>query len=139
MLDPVGHTGHFPLKEPAMRTKLAALLIAATCMTPALAVTAVSATPASAATATCHTASVWSKPPRHAITYPAGHAGTVTLARGPGGLKVTAVHRNAGWSAVIDTASGNSVDVYFRRHTSRVKFEAGIEDNALMQRLVTTC
>jgi hypothetical protein len=122
-----------------MRRKLAALLIAATCIIPVAAAT-VSATPAFALTrTTCHVASAWSKPPTKPITYAAGPAGTVTLAPIRGGLKVIGVHRNRGWSAFVDTASGNSVDVYFRHLTSRVKFEAGIEDNGLMQRLITTC
>jgi hypothetical protein len=122
-----------------MRTKLAALLIAASCITPAAA-TFLTTTPASALTPTaCHVTSTWSKPPARPTTYVAGRAGTVTLAPIPGGLKVVAVHRNHGWSAFIDTASGNSVDVYFRHLTSRVTFEAGIEDNGLMQRLITTC
>jgi hypothetical protein len=123
-----------------MRTRLAALLVTAGCILPAAAAaTVITAVPASAATVVCHTTSLWSRPPTKATTYLAGPAGTVTLAPGPGGLKVIAVHRNIGWSSYIDTAAGNSVDVYFRHLTSHVKFEAGIEDNGLMQRLITTC
>ena len=127
-----------------MRTRLAGLLIAASLIVPATAIATTTA--ASAATATnavattaCHHTSTWSRPPTAATTYPAGPAGTVTVAPGPGGLKVVSVHANHAWSSLVDTPSGNSVDVYFRHLTSNVKFEVGIEGNNLMQRVVTTC
>ena len=126
-----------------MRTKLVGLLIAASLIVPATAVattTAASATTTTkAATNACHHTSTWSRPPTAATTYPAGPAGTVTVAPGPGGLKVVSVHANHGWKPIIDTRSGNSVDVYFRHLTSNVKFEVGIEGANLMQRVVTTC
>jgi hypothetical protein len=120
-----------------MRTKLAALLIAAASIAP-IAAAAMPAQPASAA-ATCHTSSSWSRPPTRPTTYTAGSAGTVTITSIRGGLRVVSVHRNAGWLSFTDTAAGDSVDVYFRHLTHTVKFEAGIEDNGLMQRLITTC
>jgi len=121
-----------------MRTKLAGLLIAASLIVPATAASATTTTK-SAATNACHQTSTWSRPPTAATTYPAGPAGTVTVAPGPGGLKVVSVHANHGWKSLVDTPSGNSVDVYFRHLTSSVKFEVGIEGPNLTQRVVTTC
>jgi hypothetical protein len=54
-------------------------------------------------------------------------------------VKVLSVIPARGWKARIDTASGNSVDVYFSNGLHRVKFEAGIESSTLMLVTVRVC
>ena len=72
--------------------------------------------------------------------YAAGAAGSVTVAPvNPQTIKVAKVAPTAGYKAFVDTARGSSVDVYFRNQTSRVKFEAEINDFGGLTVKVTTC
>lgn len=72
--------------------------------------------------------------------YPAGAAGTVTVAPvNPRTIKVTKVQPAPGYKAFVDTARGSSVDVYFHSQTSKVKFEAEVNDAGGLTVKVTTC
>ena len=97
------------------------------------------AAPASAATATCSKLVTKTTPPASATAYPAGAAGSVTVGPMAGGLQVVSVAPNSGWTPRVDTASGPSVDVYFRNGATKVKFEASIEAKNRMRLLVRTC
>jgi hypothetical protein len=124
-----------------MNRKLATALTTVLLAVPVGAVAAGALAPATAtaATTTCTRNVTKTTPPTSPTAYPAGAAGSVTVARGPGGLKVVSVAPNSGWKARIDTASGNSVDVRFRMGTSRIKFEASIEAPHKMLVVVRTC
>lgn len=93
-----------------------------------------------ATTATCtHTRHRYPFPARP-TSYRAGAAGTVTVAPvNRGTIKVTKVHPASGYKAFVDTARGSSVDVYFHNRTSKVKFEAEINDSGGLTIKVTTC
>ena len=122
-----------------MNRKLATLLIAGAMAAPVGVFALAGAGPASAATATCTKSVSVTTPPTAPTSYPAGSAGSVTIKPVPAGLKVVSVAPNTGWTFRVDTAKGNSVDVYFRMGTTRVKFEAGIESPTKMRLLVRTC
>jgi hypothetical protein len=93
-----------------------------------------------AVTASC-TASRHRYPfPSAPATYPAGAAGTVTVAPlTPRTIKVANVTTTAGYISRVDTARGSSVDVYFHNGTSKVKFEAEVNDSGGLTVKVTTC
>jgi hypothetical protein len=122
-----------------MKRKFAMLLLSATMAVPIGAVVLATAGPATAATVTCTKSVSITTPPTAPTAYAAGNAGSVTLKPVPAGLKVVSVAPNAGWTFRVDTAKGNSVDVYFRMGTTRVKFEAGIEAPHRMRVVVRTC
>ena len=72
--------------------------------------------------------------------YAAGAAGTVTVAPvNPQTIKVTGAAPAQGYKYLVDTALGSSVDVYLHNQTSRVKFEAEINDLGGLTVKVTTC
>jgi hypothetical protein len=64
---------------------------------------------------------------------------TVGPGRSAGIVRVVSVAPATGWKYFVDTASGNSVDVYFNNGLHRVKFEAGIESPTLMVVMVRVC
>lgn len=73
-------------------------------------------------------------------TYRAGTAGTVTVAPvNHQTIRVAGVHAAPGYRAFVDSRRGSSVDVYFRSHARRVKFEAEINDAGGLTITVTTC
>jgi hypothetical protein len=127
---------------------LATLSIAAAAVVPAgLAVNSL-VSPATAGAATtshrataCKVTNLWTTPPTGPRTYAASTAGKVTVApiKPAGNIRVVSVSAARGWSYFVDTASGNSVDVYFRSGVHRVKFEAGIEGPTQMLVTVTVC
>jgi hypothetical protein len=122
-----------------MKPRFAVFLLSAAMAVPVGAVALTSGGSASAATVTCTRKVTKTTPPTSPTVYGAGAAGSVTVGPGPGGLKVDSVAPNSGWVFRVDTASGNSVDVYFRMGTTRVKFEAGIESPTLLLVVVRTC
>ena len=78
--------------------------------------------------------------PRAATAYRAGSAGTVRVAAvNSGMIKVVRVHPARGWRSMVDSASGSSVDVYFRSGVHQVKFEAEINDWGGLTVTVTHC
>jgi len=122
-----------------MKAKLAVFLMSTTLAVPAGLALAGSATAAGAATAACTRSVSKTTPPTAATVYPAGAAGSVTVGPAASGLTVVSVAPNTGWSSRVDTASGKSVDVYFRMGASKIKFEAGIESPTKLRVLVRTC
>jgi hypothetical protein len=93
-----------------------------------------------AATATCTMTRHRYPFPGVPTLYAAGAAGTVTVAPvNPQTIKVAKVAWVPGYTAFVDTARGSSVDVYFHNQTSRVKFEAEINDLGGLTVKVTTC
>jgi len=78
--------------------------------------------------------------PKIATTFPAGPAGSVTIrAVNSGTISVMSVHPAKGWSARVDSASGSSVDVYFRHGPHTLKFETEINDWGGLTVAVTSC
>lgn len=93
-----------------------------------------------AATATCTHTRHNSPFPGGPTPYPAGAAGTVTVAPvNPKTIKVAGVQAAPGYRAFVDTAQGSSVDVYFHNQASKVKFEAEVNDSGGLTVKVTTC
>jgi hypothetical protein len=93
-----------------------------------------------AAATACTTARHQYPLPGGPTPYAAGAAGTVTVAPvNPQTIKVAKVAPAPGYKALIDSARGSSVDVYFHNQTSRVKFEAEINDLGGLTIKVTTC
>ncbi len=77
--------------------------------------------------------------PSTAAWYRAGTAGSVkVVAVNSGTIKVVRVSAAKGYRVLVDSASGSSVDVYFRHGTHTVKFEAEINDSGGLTVLVTT-
>jgi hypothetical protein len=94
----------------------------------------------SAATATCTITRHRYPFPGGPTPYTAGAAGTVTVApMNPQTIKVAKVAPAPSYTAFVDTALGSSVDVYFHDQTSKVKFEAEINDLGGLTVKVTTC
>jgi|SRR5215470_5747413 len=78
--------------------------------------------------------------PRHAETFKALTAGSVTIAPvNRGTIRVAGVQAAAGWHAYVDSARGSSVDVYFRSGPHMVKFEAEINDRGGLTIKLTSC
>jgi hypothetical protein len=123
----------------SMHRKLAIALTAGVMALPVGLVGFATLAPASAATATCSKSVAKTTPPAAPTAYPAGSAGSVTVGPTAGGLQVVSVAPNAGWKPRVDTATGPSVDVYFRKGATKVKFEASIEGKNRMRLLVRTC
>jgi hypothetical protein len=128
-----------------MRRFVAMLSLAAGAAVPTGLAASAAALPASAAPAvaavTCTTKWTRTTPPTGPTTFPASPAGSVTIGPGryTGTVKVLSVAPATGWQYFVDTASGNSVDVYFHNSLHRVKFEAGIESPTLMVVMVRVC
>jgi hypothetical protein len=94
----------------------------------------------SAATASCTITRHRYPFPGGPTPYAAGAAGTATVAPvNPQTIKVAKVAPAPGYTAFVDTARGSSVDVYFHNQTSKVKFEAEINDLGGLTIKVTTC
>ncbi len=78
--------------------------------------------------------------PRHAETFTAMSAGSVTIAPlHRGTIRVVTAKAAAGWHAYIDSSRGSSVDVYFRSGKHMVKFEAEINDAGRLTITLTRC
>src|SRR5260370_29271901 len=78
--------------------------------------------------------------PARAETFKAMTAGSVTIAPvNSGTIRVTGVHRAAGWHAYVDTRRASSVDVYFRSGRHMIKFEAEINDAGGLTVTLTKC
>lgn len=93
-----------------------------------------------AATATCTITRHRYPFPGGPTPYAAGAAGTVTVAPvNPQTIKVTKAAAAPGYRYFIDTAQGSSVDVYFHNQTSKVKFEAEVNDLGGLTVTVTIC
>lgn len=93
-----------------------------------------------AAAATCTVTRHRHPFPSAPTRYAAGTAGTVTVAPvNPQTIKVTKVAAARGYKYFVDSARGSSVDVYFHNQTSKVKFEAEINDLGGLTVRVTTC
>lgn len=122
-----------------MHRKLAIALTAGVMALPVGLIGFATLAPASAATATCSNSVAKTTPPTSPTAYAAGTAGSVTVGPMAGGLQVVSVAPNTGWTPRVDTATGPSVDVYFRNGTTKVKFEASIEAKNRMRLLVRTC
>jgi len=76
--------------------------------------------------------------PRTATWYRAVPAGSVRIAAvNSGAIRVLNVRAAKGYRVTVDSASGSSVDVYFRHGTHTVKFEAEINDSGGLTVLVT--
>ena len=76
--------------------------------------------------------------PKTATWYRAGVGGSVKVAAvNAGTIKVLSVSTAKGYRATIDTASGSSLDVYFRHGGHTIKFEAEINDSGGLTVLVT--
>jgi hypothetical protein len=92
------------------------------------------------ATATCSITRHRYPFPGGPAPYAAGAAGMVTVAPvNPQTIMVAKVASAPGYTAFVDTARGSSVDVYFHNQTSKVKFEAEINDLGGLTVKVTTC
>lgn len=126
-----------------MRRILASLAIAAATAAPiGLAIESASSAASAATTTTaCTTTYTRTTPPSSPTVYKAGPAGSVTVAPGKyqGNVRVVSVAPATGWKYFVDTASGNSVDVYFSNGLHHVKFEAGVESATLMIVMVRVC
>lgn len=99
------------------------------------------ATSAPSAATACTVTTTRTTPPTGPTTFAAKAAGSVTIGPGryKGTVRVISVAPATGWKYFVDTATGNSVDVYFHNGLHRVKFEAGIESASLMLVTVRVC
>jgi hypothetical protein len=122
-----------------MKLKFATFIAAALAAVPIGTLVVGTATSASAAPAHCTKSASNATPPTAPTAYGAGAAGSVTVGPLKHGLTVASVSPNSGWSSRVDTATGNSVDVFFQSGTTRIKFEAGIESPTRLHLVVRTC
>lgn len=78
--------------------------------------------------------------PKHAETFAAWKAGSVTIApAGRGTIRVAGVKPARGWRAYVDSRRGQSVDVYFRSGRHLVKFEAEVNDAGGLTVTLSNC
>jgi hypothetical protein len=141
MLAPQSHFDDNAM-EVMMNRKLIALSALALPLVPAgVAIVGSSgATAAGAATATCTVNATLHTFPTAPTAYSAGSAGSVTVAPvNRHTIHVASVSPSAGWKYRVDSATGSSVDVYFRTAGHRTKFEAEITDRGGLLIRVTAC
>lgn len=68
---------------------------------------------------------------------PAGDAGTVSIVRNGARLRITGVNVNEGWRIVGQRRAGLSVEVEFRKGTTKLTFQAEVEDGVVETRIRT--
>lgn len=68
----------------------------------------------------------------------AGDAGMVSISRNGAILTITNVATNAGWRIADQRATGLSVEVEFRRGTTKLTFQAEVEDGVVNTRIRTS-
>jgi hypothetical protein len=101
---------------------------------------AVSSRHTSSVAAACATSSKNYRLPKTPTPYRAGTSGSVTVATvNSGTIRVAKVSAARGWSSLVDSSSGSSVDIYFHQGKHTVKFEAEINDWGGLTVRVTTC
>ncbi len=68
----------------------------------------------------------------------AGDAGTVSISRSGAVLTITNVATNEGWRIAGQRTTGLSVEVEFRRGTTKLTFQAEVEDGVVNTRIRTS-
>ncbi|HEX5585731.1 MAG TPA: hypothetical protein VFZ17_00345, partial [Acidimicrobiia bacterium] len=68
-------------------------------------------------------------------TFAAGDAGSVTIRRDGATLSIVAVNANGGWAPEVEQAAGVELEVNFENGTTRVDFNAELEDGAVRIRV----
>ena len=67
--------------------------------------------------------------------FAAGDAGSVTIRRTSGTLSVVSVNANAGWASEVEQGTGVEVEVKFVNGTTRIDFNAELEDGGVRVRV----
>jgi hypothetical protein len=68
-------------------------------------------------------------------TFAAGEAGSVTIRRSGGSLSIVSVNPNAGWVSEVEQGTGAEVEVKFVNGTTRIDFNAELEDGGVRVRV----
>ena len=68
-------------------------------------------------------------------TFAAGDAGSVTIRRTGGSLSIVSVSPSAGWTSAVEQGSGTELEVKFVNGSTRVDFNAELEDGGVRIRV----
>lgn len=115
----------------ALATMLAVLMTVGV----GLAATSVPDSTSSTTTSTPSTTSIPDAGEAQTIIYDVGDAGTVTVSSVGSSLAIVAVDTNEGWTAEVEAPMGREVEADFRNGTTRIQFNAELEDGEIKVRV----
>jgi len=115
----------------ALATMLAVLMTVGV----GLAATSVPESTSSTTTSTPSTTSIPDAGEAQTIIYDVGDAGTVTVSSDGSSLAIVAVDTNDGWTAEVEAPMGREVEADFRNGTTRIQFNAELEDGEIKVRV----